>query len=81
MRPAPAPAVRAEHLTRKITAIGQYTSQLRMLWPAGQDWRALFLDHARSADAGGTPPEHLWDARDATPAALRRPTPETEHER
>jgi LmbE family N-acetylglucosaminyl deacetylase len=51
--------VHDEHLSRKISAIGQYSSQIRMLWPEGQNWRSQFLGHARRRRALGVP-ELLW---------------------
>jgi LmbE family N-acetylglucosaminyl deacetylase len=52
-------------LERKIAAIAEYRSQIRMLWPRGEDWRAGFLSHARSR-AIIRAPELLWNASGAT---------------
>ena len=51
--------VRDDHLSRKLAAIGRYSSQIQMLWPEGQNWRSQFLDHARRRRALGAP-ELLW---------------------
>ncbi|TFE25154.1 PIG-L family deacetylase [Frankia sp. B2] len=46
---APAP----ESWSRKYAAIASYTSQVRMLWPQGQDWVEALNEHALAHDADG----------------------------
>lgn len=50
------PIVRAptpESWSRKYASIASYTSQVRMLWPQGQDWVRVFRNHALAHGAGG----------------------------
>lgn len=61
VRPLVFEAVNGGHLQRKLGAIEQYSSQIRMLWPDGEDWRTEFLDDARSRATLGAP-ELLWSA-------------------
>jgi len=58
-RPLAYADVGVEHVDRKVTAIGLYTSQLGMLWPDGEDWRRQFRDHATDRRQYGVP-ELLW---------------------
>ncbi len=45
--PARMPPIRDHAWTLKYRAVASYASQLRMLWPAGRDWRGELDDHAR----------------------------------
>lgn len=58
-RPVTITAVTPGHLARKLTAIAEYGSQIRMLFPGGEDWRRAFLSHAEARRAIGYP-EVLW---------------------
>lgn len=70
LRPA---SVEHAHLERKLAAIEKYPSQIAMLWPDGEDWRAEFVEHARSRAEIGAP-EVLW--RSDHSAAMAAPQAE-----
>jgi LmbE family N-acetylglucosaminyl deacetylase len=66
--------IRKDHLERKLKAIEHYASQIRMLWPDDEDWRALFRAHATSRHPSGTP-ELLWHPAQHDTREPSHPTP------
>jgi LmbE family N-acetylglucosaminyl deacetylase len=49
-----------ESWSRKYSAIASYASQVRMLWPSGQDWVQVLKNHALTHDGDGAG-ELYWE--------------------
>ncbi|MEU4283599.1 PIG-L deacetylase family protein [Nocardiopsis dassonvillei] len=51
------------HIQLKLTAIENYRSQIRGLWPTGYDWEKDFIRHARQRFSESGTVEPLWKAK------------------